>query len=229
MIRETLPFLVAFALGMSSHVSEGQGFRSRAARVVADQAAVDFGPGALPELRFGDVRFDSIAAPILGVTLWRGSLVDVSHLNPYIVASVRGSPIPLALGGFPAPKLEEFAAALALTVKNKSDAEREARWLITALDPNGAVELRFFSDSVSRSDSVHAILQQLASQFPLDTSWSQDGRVYFVRRTVLSRVSSSGYGSPWLPVSYSFLLDSSGHLIAWRQWQLPLTKDPNPR
>jgi hypothetical protein len=225
MITESLRIATCGVVALTSQGLPSQQFRANASQFVSHQVAVEFGAAGFPGSLVTDVRLDSVMTVSPGVVVWRGTLVDVAHQSPYLVASVGSSPIPLRLGGLPAPSVYEFADALNKPIRHVADAERRATLLSRVLDPNGAQEVLVPRDaSETARDSVASLLHRLPDAWPADTSWSGDDQIFFVRRTVFSHDVSSGYGHPWTPISYSFLLDRGGHLLAWKSYAGRLKK-----
>jgi hypothetical protein len=194
--------------------------------MIADQVAVELGAAGMPRTLFTEVQLDSILAPRPGLVLWRGTATDVSHTNPYIVATVPNSSAPLRLGGFPSPNIEAFATALDGKVANVAAAKQRARLFSVAVDPNGAVEVAARGEAGVSNSKIAGLLNRLPEHWPSDTTWSDNRSIYFIRQTVLSRNAWIGYSEYWVPISYSFLIDSDGHLLAWQSYIGELKKAP---
>lgn len=192
--------------------------------LVADQAALQFGVVTLPDPRFSTARvpIDTVRRLSPTVVLWRGEVSDLSHPSPFLIATVAGTPMPLRLGGFPGPRLEELSAALSRPLRSTADAIELSHTLATAADPNGARDLIFPTDEPTRSEIVRGWRTALPAVWPRDTAIALNGGLFFVARTVLSHNTWSGYGHPWAAMAYQFFMRADGLVLAWDRNEGPL-------
>lgn len=215
-----------FLMGLVAGEARGQQEQRALREAIANQVAFQFGVITLNHhLSFARVHIDTVTRLSPTVVLWRGEVRDISHQNPFMLATVAGVGMPLRLGGFPAPRLEELSLALRTPLPSVRDAIRFTHLLVTAADPNGAREIIIPADEPSRADIVGGWRQALPTTWPKDTATAVSDDLLYVRRTVLSHNTWSGYGHPWLALSYTFFFKGDGSLLAWDRREGPLVPE----
>ncbi|SRR6266550_7388731 len=203
---------------------QAQAEQSAIRALIADQAALLFGVITLHDPRFSSARIpiDTVRRLSPTVVLWRGEVSDLSHPSPFLIATVSGIAMPLRLGGFPGPRLEELSAALSRPLRSTADAVEFSHTLASIADPSGARDLVFPADEPSRSEAIRGWKAALPRVWPKDTAVALSRGLFYVARTVLSHNKWSGYGHPWLAIAYTFFLRSDGLLLAWDRHEGPL-------
>lgn len=188
-------------------------------RIIAAQAdgklaLLSLNPG-IP-IRASDVVLDTVARPLQApIRIWRGRVVSVSSIHPYLVASSEN--IIWRLGGFSSPELTSLTARFPERLRSVADAVERARALARLADPNGAVDVRFVGAMQSPADSSVAERWRSARPrgWPVDSVATPNDSTFVVQLTALSRNDWSGYGRGWVPIAYRFTMDAEGNVLAW--------------
>lgn len=159
-----------------------------------------------------DVEIDSIKQ-VQGFALWRATLNNVDHWHWYLLAAEGGKLY--RLGGFQAPELLAFAAALG----DPGPGNIQARSFLLARlgDPEGAIDVALGS-RVDRSPAGDSAMTKWKSfrpeSWPRDTVMRLDDGKVLVRMTMLSE-RTKAMTPVWVPSLYVFLYDASRSLVAW--------------
>ena len=222
-LGNVLPVLLAGALLVMlarETFAQSADMLDSAARLIAMQATVDARGNATlePAISPREIQLDRTMQLTSDVAIWRGTVASISHWQPYMVAI--GQDLVLPLGGFPAADVRRLSLLLSASITSSTTAVRQAQIPAAAADQGG--HILFPSGRMIDSTAVPVLEAWFGRRhltWQTDAVDSVPGGRFYVRVTLLSSRAWLGHGAFWVPVTYTFLMQRDGVVVAWRAYE----------